>query len=211
VGGPVRSEAALAAMPLLAKHKKVSILTTGSLTPTYHKTVAKNPEKYKRLFRISGEAVWMVTGELIPCMEAIGKQYNLNRLFIMIQDVAHARAGGKIIASIMAKKGWKVLGDPVVYPTGATDFSIGLLKAKEEKAQIIMIWMDMPETAILLKQWYDLKVPAVPFGSIIAAAEQPGFWKATDGKGEFCLANVVNGGQRPLRGHPLDHEVRQGL
>jgi branched-chain amino acid transport system substrate-binding protein len=32
VGGPVRSEAALAAMPLLSKYKKVSILTTGVLT-----------------------------------------------------------------------------------------------------------------------------------------------------------------------------------
>ena len=202
VGGPVRSEAALAAMPLLAKHKKISILTTGSLTPKYHKTVAKNPDKYKTLFRISGEAVWMVTGELIPCMEAIGKKFNLNRLFIMIQDVAHARAGGKIIAKIMAKKGWKVLGDPVVYPTGSTDFSMGLLKAKNEGAQVIMIWMDMPETAILLKQWYDLKVPALPFGSIIAAAEQPGFWKATEGKGEYCLANVVNAGNAPCEATP---------
>jgi branched-chain amino acid transport system substrate-binding protein len=33
IGGPVRSEAALAAMDLLAKYKKVSILTTGVLTP----------------------------------------------------------------------------------------------------------------------------------------------------------------------------------
>ena len=202
VGGPVRSEAALAAMPLLAKHNKISILTTGSLSPKYHKTVAKNPEKYKTLFRISGEAVWMVTGELIPCMEAIGKKFNLNRLFIMIQDVAHARAGGAIIAKIMAKKGWKVLGDPVVYPTGSTDFSMGLLKAKNEGAQVIMIWMDMPETAILLKQWYDLKVPALPFGSIIAAAEQPGFWKTTEGKGEYCLANVVNAGNAPCEATP---------
>jgi len=35
IGGPVRSEAALAAMPLLSKYKKVSILTTGVLTPKY--------------------------------------------------------------------------------------------------------------------------------------------------------------------------------
>jgi len=41
VGGPVRSEAALAAMPLLSKYKKVSILSTGVLTPKYHALVAK--------------------------------------------------------------------------------------------------------------------------------------------------------------------------
>ncbi len=36
IGGPVRSEAALAAMDLLNKYKKVSIVTTGILTPALH-------------------------------------------------------------------------------------------------------------------------------------------------------------------------------
>ena len=96
-----------------------------------------------------------------------------------------------------------MLGDPVVYPTGTTDFSMGLLEAKKQKAEVIIIWMDMPESAILLKQWYDMKVPALPFGVIIAAAEQPGFWKATEGKGEYCLANVVNAGNAPSNATPL--------
>ncbi len=201
VGGPVRSEAALAAMPLIAKNKKISILTTGALTPKYSDLVGENADKFKYLFRISGEAKWMVSGEIIPCLEMIGKQYNLDRLAIMVQDVAHARAGGAIIAKVMAGKGWKVF-EPEVYPTGATDFSMGLVKAKNEKAQIILIWMDMPETSILLKQWHDMKIPALPFGSIIAAAEQPGFWAATEGKGEYCLANVVNAGNAPSAATP---------
>jgi branched-chain amino acid transport system substrate-binding protein len=202
VGGPVRSEAALAAMDLLSKYKKVSILTTGVLTPAYHKRVAEDYDKFKYCFRITGEAVWMVGGEMIPCLVSIGEKYNVNRLFIMIQDVAHARAGGGIIAKVMAKKGWTVIGEPEIYPTGTTDFSMGLLKARKEKAQVIVIWMDMPETSILLKQWYDMKVPALPFGSIIAAAEQPGFWKATEGKGEYCLANVVNAGNAASNATP---------
>jgi branched-chain amino acid transport system substrate-binding protein len=120
----------------------------------------------------------------------------------MIQDVSHARGGGGLIAKDMAKKGWHVIGKPEIYPTGTTDFSMGLIKAKREKAQVILIWMDMPETSILLKQWYDMKIPALPFGSIIAAAEQPGFWKATEGKGEYCLANVVNAGNAPSEATP---------
>ena len=197
IGGPVRSEAALAAMPLLAKNKMISILTTGSLTPKYNETVGQQPDKYKYCFRISGEAKWMVTGEIVPCLEYIGKTFSLDRLMIMVQDVAHARAGGHILAKIMGGKGWKVLGEPMVFPTGTTDFSMGLLDAKKQNAQVIIIWMDMPESAILLKQWYDMKVPALPFGTIISAAEQPGFWKATEGKGEYCLANVVNAGNVP--------------
>ncbi len=202
MGGPVRSEAALAAMDLLSKYKKVSILTSGVLTPRYHARVAKEYDKFKYCFRITGEGKWMVGGEIIPCLLDIGKKFNLDRLFIMIQDVAHARGGGGLIAKIMAKKGWNVIGKPEIYPTGTTDFSMGLLKARREKAQIILIWMDMPETSILLKQWYDMKIPALPFGSIIAAAEQPGFWKATEGKGEYCLANVVNAGNAPSNATP---------
>jgi len=201
VGGPIRSEAALAAMPIVAKAQKISILTSGSLTPKYSEMVGQQPDKFKYLYRISGEAKWMVTGEIIPCLEDIGKKYNLDRLAIMVQDVAHARAGGAIIAKVMASKGWTVL-EPEVYPTGATDFSMGLVKAKNEKAQVLLIWMDMPETSILLKQWNDMKVPALPFGSIIAAAEQPGFWAATEGKGEYCLANVVNAGNAPSQATP---------
>ncbi len=201
MGGPVRSEAALAAMGLLSKYKKVSLLTSGVLTPKYHARVAKEYDKYKYCFRLTGEAKWMVGGEIIPCLVGIGKKYDLNRLFIMIQDVAHARAGGGIIAKVMGKKGWAVIGTEI-YPTGSTDFSMGLLKAKKENAQVILVWMDMPETSILLKQWYDMKIPALPFGSIIAAAEQPGFWKATEGKGEYCLANVVNAGNAPCNASP---------
>jgi branched-chain amino acid transport system substrate-binding protein len=164
--------------------------------------VAKNYDKYKYLFRITGEVGWMVNGEIIPCLVNIGKKYNLNRLFIMIQDVAHARAGGGSIAKVMARKGWTIIGKPEIYPTGTSDFAMGLLKARREKAQVILIWMDMAETSILLKQWYDMKVPALPFGTVIAAAEQPGFWKATAGKGEYTLANVVNAGNAPSNATP---------
>jgi len=201
VGGPVRSEAALAAMDLLSKYKKVSILTTGVLTPAYHKRVEAEYDKFKYCFRISGEVGWMVVGEFIPCLMDIKAKYGLNKLFIMIQDVAHARGGGDLVAKLASEKGWEVLGKEI-YPTGTTDYSVGLMKAKKENAQVILIWMDMPESSILLKQWYDMKVPALPFGTIISAAEEPGFWKATEGKGEYALASVVNAGNAPSKATP---------
>jgi branched-chain amino acid transport system substrate-binding protein len=201
LGGPARSEAALAAMDLLAKYKKISILTTGVLTPKYQERVAENYNKFKYCFRISSEVKWLVGGEMIPCLVDLGKTHKLNKLFVMVQDVAHARAAGELIAKIMAGKGWTVLDKPEVFPTGTTDFSMGLIRAKKEGAQVLLVWMDMPEASILLKQWYDLKVPAVPFG-FISAAEQSGFWKSTEGKGEFCIANVVNAGNAPSKATP---------
>ncbi len=198
VGGPVRSEAALAAMDLLSKYKKVSILTTGALTPKYHQRIAEEYDKFKYCFRISGEVGWMVAGEFVPCLMDIKTKYGLNKLFIMVQDVAHARAAGDATGKMASEKGWEIIGKEI-YPTGTTDYSAGLLKAKKDNAQVILIVMDMPESSILLKQWYDMKIPALPFGTIIAAAEQPGFWKATEGKGEYCLASVVNAGNAPSK------------
>ena len=200
VGGPVRSEAALAAMPLLSKYKKVSILTTGVLTPKYHAMVAKQYDKYKYCFRIHGEAKNLV-GEMFANFTELKEKYGFNNLFIIAQDVSHARGAAKVMKAVAGKKGWNVTGVEI-YPTGATDFSMGLLKAKETKTEIINIWMDMPESAILLKQWYEMKIPALPFGSTLAAVEQPGFWKATDGKGEYALCNVVNAGNAPSEATP---------
>ena len=200
VGGPVRSEAALAAMPLLSKYKKVSILTTGVLTPKYHAMVAENYDKYKYCFRIHGEAKNLV-GEIFANFAELKAKYGFNNLFIIAQDVSHARGAAEIIKKVATDKGWNVTGLEI-YPTGATDFSMGLLKAKKTNSEIINIWMDMPESAILLKQWYDMKIPALPFGSTLAAAEQPGFWDATDGKGEFTLCNVVNAGNAPSQATP---------
>jgi branched-chain amino acid transport system substrate-binding protein len=197
IGGPVRSEAALAAMDLLGKYKKISILTTGSLTPAYQARVEKEYDKLKYCFRIHGEAVQLVK-EIMACFTELKEKYGLNKVFIMVQDVSHARGGGDVLGKVAAKAGWTVTGTEV-YPTGTTDFSMGLLKAKDTGAQVLNIWMDMPESSILLKQWYELKIPALPFGSTLAAAEQPGFWKATDGKGEYTLCNVVNAGNAPSK------------
>ena len=200
IGGPVRSEAALAAMPLLSKYKKVSILTTGVLTPKYHAMVAENYDKFKYCFRIHGEAKNLV-GEIFANFNELKEKYGFNNLFIIAQDVSHARGAANSIKKIAEGKGWNVTGLEI-YPTGATDFSMGLIKAQKSDTQIINIWMDMPESAILLKQWYDMQIPALPFGSTLAAAEQPGFWKATDGKGEFTLCNVVNAGNAPSNATP---------
>jgi branched-chain amino acid transport system substrate-binding protein len=197
IGGPVRSEAALAAMDLLGKYKRVSILTTGVLTPAYHARVEKEYDKLKYCFRIHGEAGQLVK-EIMACFNELKEKAGLNKVFIMVQDVSHARGGGEVIAKVAAGQGWTVTGTEI-YPTGTTDFSMGLLKAKNTEAQVLNIWMDMPESSILLKQWYELKIPALPFGSTLAAAEQPGFWKATDGKGEYTLCSVVNAGNAPSK------------
>ena len=79
LGGPNRSEAALAAMSLLSKYKKISIVTSGVLTPKYHKMVAQKYDKFKYCFRIHGEAVNLI-GEMIANFADLKKKYGLTKV-----------------------------------------------------------------------------------------------------------------------------------
>ncbi len=196
IGGPIRSEAALAAMDLLSKYKKVSILTTGALTPLYHKKVEENYKKYKYCFRNSGHSGVMMV-EFMALFEDLKKAHKFDKAYIMVQDVEHARKGGEFMKKALTDKGWTVI-DMKVYPTGTVDYSVGLHDASKKGAQILFLWMDMPESAVLLKQWSDLKSKSLPIG-FVNAAEQPGFWKATGGKGEYLIVNLVNGGNAPAK------------
>lgn len=207
LGGPVRSEAALAAMDLIAKHKKVSILTTGALTPAYHRRIGEDYNKYKYLFRITSEA-GQLSKEAVDLFERVKQEHGFDRIFIMVQDVAHARAIGDLVGKNLGQKGWKVLGTEI-YPTGALDYSTGLLKARDQKAQVLFVWMDHPEIAILVKQWRDLKIPVLPIAGISSAVEQPGGWANTDGAVAYWVASPANAGNAPSNATPLTAKFYQ--
>ena len=119
----------------------------------------------------------------------------------MVQDVAHARAAGSAVKDGLEKKGWKIIGHEI-YPTGTTDFSVGLSKAKDGKAQYFIPWFDMPEVSILMKQWYDMKVPALPIGYIHALQDE-GTWKATDGKVANSVVLYAKAGSVTTRTIPM--------
>ncbi len=191
VGGPIRSEAALAAMDVLSRHKTVSILSAGVLSPAYNKRISENYTKYKYCFRTTGSVVPMIEGA-IKTFDSIKAKKGYDKVFIMVQDVAHARAAGTALKDGLEKKGFKILGHEV-YPTGITDFSVGLSKAKEGGAQFIIPWFDMPEVSILMKQWYDMKIPALPIGYIHALQDEA-TWKATEGKVAYSVVFYAKAG-----------------
>lgn len=192
IGGPNRSEAALAAMDLFSKYKAIAIYGSGSLSPAIHKRVADNYEKFKYIFRETGEAGWLVK-ENTYLLEDLQKRFGFNKVYIIVSDVAHARAGGDITAKVLEEKGWAILGKDR-YPIGSSDFSSSLLKAKEKGAQVLFVWHEQPDALILVKQYHDLKIPAFPFGSVLTCAEPFETWKETEGKCEYWTSNMVNAG-----------------
>jgi len=198
--GPSRSEAALAALSLVSKYKKVYLSTCGGLSPKFHATIAENYDKYKYAFRITGESGYMVQ-EAVDMLSGINAKYGLNRMFIIVQDVAFARAGGDLVAEKLRAKGWEILGSQR-YPSGSTDFSAALLKAKDARAQILFVMGDMPELSILVNQWNDLKIPALLFGDYMGPAMEPKFWEVTKGRAAYTVVNLVNAGNAPSNATP---------
>ncbi len=195
VGGPVRSEASYAARPLVTNYKKISIITTGTYSPGYG-----DREKYPYAFRITGHVGWEAPNVYMGLLRHIKNKFGFDKIYIMVQDVKHARATGDIIGDLTAKEGFKLLGKQV-YPSGSTDFSIGLLEAKNKGAQILFMTFDMPELTTLAKQYYDFKVPALPVG-YMGPAEHLEWWPTTEKKGEYFVVNIYNAGNVPSNTTP---------
>lgn len=195
VGGPVRSEASYAARSMVTNYKKIHIITTGTYSPGYG-----DSEKYPYCFRVQGHVGWEIPNVHIGLLKYMRDKFGFDKMYIMVQDVKHARAAGDIVEKLAAKEGFKILGKQI-YPTGNTDFSIGLLEAKNKGAQILFLWIDMPELTILTKQYYDLKVPALPVG-YMGPAEHLEWWSVTEKKGEYFIVDVLNAGNAPSNATP---------
>jgi branched-chain amino acid transport system substrate-binding protein len=192
VVGPFRSEALIAGMDIIAKYK-VPMLGTVAMSPGSEKRIKADPEKYKYIFRTCLNSIYLVK-YLAGTMSLINKEFGFNKVFVMHQDVAWARGGaGAMKKMYFDKAGWEVVGMEA-YPTGTTDFSSGLMKARAGGAHVIMPIFDMPQSGILVKQWKSMKLPALMFGFVSPLAGSKA-WKAFGGKiggGMNCIFEIGN-------------------
>jgi branched-chain amino acid transport system substrate-binding protein len=200
--GPFRSEALLAGMDIFAKYK-MPLLGTVAMSPATEAKIKKDPEKYKYIFRVSLNVIYWV--KLLAGTNATLKNdFGFDKVYIMNQDVAWARgtAGG------MAKKVYPKLGIEVVghdqFPTGFSDFSAALMKAKAKGAGILFTCFDMPESGVLVKQWKSLRVPALIVGFISPMAGEVA-WQTFNHKigglmnAVFELGNIPSQKYAPAR------------
>jgi branched-chain amino acid transport system substrate-binding protein len=179
VVGPFRSEALVASMDLISKYK-TPMIGTIAMTPASEAKVKEDPEKYKYVFRDCLNAIYLVN-YLSGTMAAINKEFGFTKVYIMHQDVAWARATADgVKKSYFEKAGWEVI-EQEAYPTGTSDFSSALMKARSKGAQVIMPIFDMPQSGILVRQWKSMNVPALMAGFISPLAGTDA-WKTFDGK-----------------------------
>ncbi len=184
VVGPFRSEALMAGMDIIAKHK-VPMLGTIAMTPGTQAKIKKDPEKYKYIFRGGINVIFFIKHQM-GFYGYLKKTFGFNKVFIIHQDVLWARGSAKGFSGILTKGGWKVAGVEA-YPTGATDFSAALMKARASGAQVIMPIFDMPTSGILVKQWNAMKIPALMAGIVVPLAGADA-WEGFDKK----ITGVIN-------------------
>lgn len=197
VVGPFRSEALMAAMDMLAKYK-VPMLGSIAMTPASEAKIEQDP-KYKYIFRTCLNAKYLV-GYIAGVMKFLQQEFGFKSVYIMIQDVAWARATAEAMTKIYGQMGWEVLGQET-FPVGAGDFAPALMKAKTNKAQVILPIFDMPQSGTLVKQWKAMQVPALLAG-FISPLSGPGAWKTFDAKIGGALNAVFEIGNIPSEKYP---------
>ncbi len=213
VVGPFRSEALLAGMDIIARYK-VPMLGTIAMTPGSEAKIKKDPEKYKYVFRVSLNVIYWAK-LLGGTMATLKNQFGFNKVYLMNQDVLWARGTANAMKNrYFLKTGWEVLGHDQ-YPTGSSDFSSALMKAKSKGADVIFTCFDMPESGVLVKQWKSMKVPALVAGFISPMAGEVA-WKTFDGKigglmnAIFEIGNIPSEYYAPAKRFYDSYEKRYG-
>jgi branched-chain amino acid transport system substrate-binding protein len=198
VVGPFRSEVLLPAMDIVARYR-TPLLGTIAMSPASEIKVMRDQD-YRYVFRVCLNSRYLAA-YLIDAMKLLKERFGFNKVYIMNQDVAWARTTVSLITKLYFQKaGWHVLGVDN-YPAGSSDYSAGLRKAHEQGAQVILPIFDMPEAGNLVKQWKQMKVPALICG-FVSSMIGPGAWGATEGKVAGAVGVCFELGNVPALNYP---------
>jgi branched-chain amino acid transport system substrate-binding protein len=181
------SEETMGAREAVCDLKKVAVFSGGATHDWITKT-HENYKRYKYAFRnsphdeLDAEARYVID-EQVPYMEELlKKELGIQEAKLAIltdaakwQDLCHS----------LFLKDFKARGYDIVYQsrlsTKATDTSVELTAIKKSGAHIIVGGMAYKSTLPLIRQWSDMKIPAV-WAGVNVLAMSPKFWKQTGGK-----------------------------
>jgi branched-chain amino acid transport system substrate-binding protein len=138
----------------------------------------------------------------VDLLHQIKEKHGFTKMFISIDDSAMCRGAAEIVKNLAVKDGWEAVGFDK-HPIATTDYSVALTECKKSGAQVLFIWAYSPETSIMIRQWADMEVPALPIGFI--GAEDPA-WEATK---ERATPSSPFQRQCTLQCHTLDDEILQ--
>lgn len=195
VFGAMRSEILLASMDLVAEYK-IPYVGSEAITTEMETKIAGDYDKYKYFFRTSSNAT-ALPKYLSSGVEFIGKEFNYNKIYFMFQDLPWAKGLAGAVAKSAQENGWTVVGEDA-YPTGASDFSTSLSKAKAGGAQVIVPIFDMPQAGTLVKQAKSMQVPALIAGYMTPITTGDA-WDTYNGEIDGLIGFLFNPGPLPIK------------
>lgn len=187
--GGFRSEAVLAMQEIAMDYKKI-FLGVGASHKELTNRVMRDYDRYKYFFRMApfddkslGKINFMVLGYVA---KVVGAQLGVKKLKVAI--LAEKALWTKDFVEtakqvIPAKMGMEVVGIWQPSPN-ATDVTAELMAIKRSGAHIIFTGLSGPVGGTYVKNWAELKIPAVSVG-LNAIAQTNTFIKATEGKGNY--------------------------
>ncbi|MDA8234774.1 MAG: ABC transporter substrate-binding protein [Clostridia bacterium] len=176
--GSFRSEVLLSAMDLIGKYKIPNIVSI-AMSPKFQEKLGSNYDLYKYNFRMGFNSAYLVN-YIADTIDTIGKEHGFKKVYFVHQEAMWAEGTASGLKKVLEAKGWTIVGKDA-YPTGASDFSSSLTKARDGGAQIIVPVFDMPQSGILLKQARSMQVPALMVGFISPAIAESA-WKTFEGE-----------------------------
>lgn len=194
LGGPYASEPALVVLDLFAKYKSVYIVGAGIYTPAWKAKVGKDIQRYKYSFKLTSDTSRFVP-EIAGLLRSIKKDFGFNKLYTTIADMEHCRRAAEGIEKLVPQDGWEVVGKEV-HPLATTDFSMLMRNIRQSGAQVVFVWDHTPEAVLMIKQRYDMQVPALFLGFVDMLGD-PVMWERTDGKAAYLINSGGETGTLP--------------
>jgi len=140
-------------------------------------------------------------------MGFINKEFKFNKTYIITQDVLWAKGTGGGLEKWFKGNNWEVAAFDT-YATGSSDFSPSLIKARAQKAQVIVPIFDMPQSGILLKQARAMQIPALMAG-FISPVSCENVWKVFEGEVDGMINMVYEVGPIAVKAVPKSVEFNK--
>lgn len=181
-----RSDLAIVCQPLVMEAKKI-LLIGGASTPvaTYDR-IKKDYNTNKYTFTTTANTHYLYVSQEQGII--LGLKWGLSKIALMVEKAAWCDPKYDYLS--------KKYADKIVYSTRfsptATDFSVEFAQAKAAGADILDFTTTGRGGTPSVKQWYDMKFPAVYVGYNVDA-QDPNFWQVTEGKCQGVVTTKIGG------------------
>ncbi len=186
--GGFSSGVCLSMLQVMAKKK---VLWLGdSATPRLTDKVKQDYQRYKYYFRPIGTNASTFPLDMVAMLNYLNKEgVHIKNIAIIRDNALWTDDVMKVLKPLLEKNNYTIVMDEKVN-RGQTDFTTLLLKAKQDKADVIMPIIAHVRGVALVKEWARLKL-GIPIAGHDLSAIDPDYWNATGGacNGELYTAD----------------------